>query len=58
MSAFFAMGGYAGYVWSSYGLAAAILIWNIWSALAAHQVARAAAQRALARSASTGPSAS
>lgn len=26
---FFAMGGYAVYVWSSYGLAAVVLIWNI-----------------------------
>lgn len=28
--AFFAMGGYAAYVWPSYGLAAALLVINAW----------------------------
>ncbi len=27
---FFAMGGYAAFVWPAYGLAAAILIGNLW----------------------------
>lgn len=26
---FFNMGGYAGYVWSAYGLTAVVLIWNL-----------------------------
>jgi heme exporter protein D len=26
---FFAMGGYAAYVWSSYALAAVVLAWNV-----------------------------
>ena len=25
------MGGYAAFVWSSYGLAAAVLVYNLWS---------------------------
>ena len=29
---FFNMGGYAGYVWTSYGLTALILLWNWWAA--------------------------
>jgi heme exporter protein CcmD len=29
---FLAMGGYAGYVWTAYGLTAAILVWNWWAA--------------------------
>ncbi|MGE3774033.1 MAG: heme exporter protein CcmD [Gammaproteobacteria bacterium] len=28
LAEFFAMGGYAVYVWSSYALAAVVLIWN------------------------------
>lgn len=30
MKEFFAMGGYAFYVWLSYGLAALVMIWNLW----------------------------
>jgi heme exporter protein D len=26
---FFAMGGYAFYVWTSYGIATAVLVWNV-----------------------------
>ena len=33
MHDFLDMGGYGLYVWPSYGLAAAVLAWNIWSAL-------------------------
>lgn len=29
LTEFFAMGGYATYVWSSYALAAVVLIWNV-----------------------------
>jgi heme exporter protein D len=29
---FLAMGGYAGFVWSAYGLTALVLVWNWWSA--------------------------
>ncbi len=30
-SSFWAMSGYAAYVWGSFGLAAAVFIWNWWS---------------------------
>ncbi len=30
---FFAMGGYADYVWSAYGFATVVLLWNIASAV-------------------------
>lgn len=52
MNDFLAMGGYGGYVWTSYGLAAVVLIWNIRSALMAHQDARRRAERALSMAAS------
>ncbi|SHH29096.1 heme exporter protein D [Hydrocarboniphaga daqingensis] len=29
MSEFFAMGGYAAYVWSSFGVFAAVVVWNV-----------------------------
>jgi heme exporter protein D len=29
---FLGMGGYAGYVWSAYGLTALVLVWNSWAA--------------------------
>lgn len=29
LAEFFAMGGYAVYVWSSYALAAVVLVWNV-----------------------------
>jgi len=29
LEAFFHMGGYAGYVWSSYGITAAIMVWQV-----------------------------
>ena len=32
MDAFWAMGGYARFVWPAYGLAALVFAWNIWSA--------------------------
>jgi len=32
MAEFFNMGGYAGYVWSCYGLTLAVLLGNLWFA--------------------------
>lgn len=32
-SQFLAMGGYGAFVWTSYGLSAAVLIWNVVSAV-------------------------
>lgn len=29
---FLKMGGYAGYVWTAYGLTTVVLVWNWWSA--------------------------
>ena len=48
MSGFLHMGGYAAYVWTCFGLAAAVLAWNVISALRLHAVAR---ERALRRAA-------
>jgi heme exporter protein CcmD len=31
-SSFWAMGGYARYVWPCFGFSCAVLAWNIWSA--------------------------
>jgi heme exporter protein D len=42
---FFAMGGYAGFVWSAYGLTFLVLVWNTWSAIHSETEARAGAQR-------------
>lgn len=36
---FWEMGGYAGYVWPAYGLAAAMMLWLLWRA---HRELRAA----------------
>ena len=36
MHEFFAMGGYAGYVWSSFGLTLAVLAGNLWFARRRH----------------------
>jgi hypothetical protein len=47
MNDFLAMGGYGSFVWASYALAAAVLGWNIHSALAARRDARAKAERNL-----------
>ncbi len=37
--AFFAMGGYAVYVWSAYGFAALVLAWNLVSAIRKRKLA-------------------
>ena len=45
---FWAMGGYARYVWPCIGLALAVLVWNYWAATRQLAVARQRAARALA----------
>ncbi|MDB6085924.1 MAG: hypothetical protein JWN43_3805 [Gammaproteobacteria bacterium] len=45
---FWAMGGYARFVWPCVGFACAVLAWNLWSANAALAAARQRAARALA----------
>jgi heme exporter protein CcmD len=47
-AAFWAMGGYARYVWPCFGLAVLIFAWNVWSARRYHAAARKRAARALA----------
>ena len=42
---FINMGGYAGYVWTSYGLTALILLWNWWAARRSEAEAQTAARR-------------
>jgi heme exporter protein D len=48
MDDFLQMGGYARFVWPAYGLAFAVLAWNVWSArrLHARALARALSQLA------------
>jgi heme exporter protein CcmD len=40
MTEFLAMGGYGGYVWSSFALTAIILVFNVTSARRSHAAAR------------------
>lgn len=54
MEEFLHMGGYARFVWPSYGLALLVLGWNIWSALRLGRAARARAERRLAATATEG----
>ena len=50
LAEFFAMGGYATYVWSAYALAAVVLIWNIVQPLRRErQLLRGVGQRAQPR---------
>lgn len=49
---FWAMGGYARFVWPCYGLVALVLVWNLWSARRHAAAARMRATRALAMAAS------
>ncbi len=37
MAEFFAMGGYAPYVWGSYGLALMVLVYNAWIPVRRHR---------------------
>lgn len=48
MREFFHMSGYAAYVWPSFGLAAAVLLLNIWWARRALRQALAEARRRVA----------
>jgi heme exporter protein CcmD len=51
---FWAMGGYAQYVWPCFALAGVIFAWNVWSARRYHAAARTRAARALAMADSEG----
>jgi heme exporter protein CcmD len=51
MSGFLAMGGYGAYVWTCFGLAAGVLVWNV---LAARRMHAAAREQALRRAAARG----
>jgi heme exporter protein D len=46
MSAFFEMGGYAGYVWPAYGVAALVLIGLGWTSIAAYRRTKRALEAA------------
>ena len=48
---FWAMGGYARFVWPCFILAFAVLAWNLWAARRYHAAARVRAARALAMAA-------
>jgi len=50
ISDFLHMGGYGFYVWSSYGMCAALVCGELWSARARRRRAVAEAQRAATRS--------
>jgi heme exporter protein CcmD len=52
---FWAMGGYARYVWPCFGFAALVLGWNLWSARRYRAAAKVRAARALAMAASEQP---
>ncbi len=45
MEEFLNMGGYGRYVWPSYALAAAVLLWNVWSAIRLQRKALERARR-------------
>jgi heme exporter protein CcmD len=51
---FWAMGGYARYVWPCFGFAAMVLGWNLWSARRFLAAAKVRSARALAMAASDG----
>ena len=51
---FWSMGGYARFVWPCFGLAGAVLLWNLWSARRLLAGARLRAARALAMAAGEG----
>ena len=44
---FWAMGGYARYVWPCFAFALAVLAWNLWAARRSYREARRRALRAL-----------
>ena len=45
MSGFFAMGGYAAFVWPCFALATVVLVWNVAAARRLHATARDRALR-------------
>ena len=45
---FWSMGGYARFVWPCFGLAFAVLAWNLWAARRYYAAARLRAARVLA----------
>jgi heme exporter protein CcmD len=47
VSTFWAMGGYARYVWPCFGFAGAVLVWNVWSARGFHARAALRVRRAI-----------
>jgi heme exporter protein CcmD len=47
-SSFWAMGGYARYVWPCFAFACLVLTWNLWAARRFRAAARLRAERALA----------
>ena len=49
---FWSMGGYARFVWPCFGIALAVLAWNLWAARRSLTAARLKAARALAMAAS------
>jgi len=55
MSGFFAMGGYAVFLWPAYALTLLALLGNIWSARRAHAAAILEARRRLAIAAEESP---
>jgi heme exporter protein D len=48
MSEFFAMGGYAGYVWSSFAITAVVMLANVFIARRAHRQMVATLRRRVA----------
>jgi heme exporter protein CcmD len=48
---FWAMGGYARFVWPCFTFAGAVLAWNLWSARRQYAAARVRAARSLAMAA-------
>jgi heme exporter protein CcmD len=46
-SGFWAMGGYARYVWPCFGFSCVVLAWNLWSARRFRVAARLRARRAV-----------
>ncbi len=47
LAEFLKMGGYAGYVWTAYGLTTVVLVWNWWSARRSEADEQASARRRL-----------
>jgi heme exporter protein CcmD len=52
MTEFWAMGGYARFVWPCFALAVSVLGWNLWSARRYHAAACVRVRRAIAMAAS------